>query len=235
MKRILDGMQKTMMAVKPPRYTALEGLQKAETANPFKILIGTVLSARTKDENTTKAVTGLFKVYNTPQKLSKAKVKDVEKIIKSVGFYHVKSRRIIEVAKIIGIPQDLIVRHPFPGPGLAVRIIGEVTKNKLDITRLASKIVEDELQNAGLYDKVWQAYAAVGDDKAVGVVGDERKYGNIVMIRIVDSIDAMTADWTRLPNELIEKISNRITNEIDDVTWVSYVVSSKPPATIEPQ
>jgi len=140
-----------------------------------------------------------------------------------------------KVAKIIGIPQDLIVRHPFPGPGLAVRIIGEVTKNKLDITRLASKIVEDELQNAGLYDKVWQAYAAVGDDKAVGVVGDERKYGNIVMIRIVDSIDAMTADWTRLPNELLEKISNRITNEIDDVTWVSYVVSSKPPATIEPQ
>jgi len=140
-----------------------------------------------------------------------------------------------KVAKIIGIPQDLIMRHPFPGPGLAVRIIGEVTKNKLDITRLASKIVEEELQNADLYNKVWQAYAAVGDDKAVGVVGDERKYGNIVMIRIVDSIDAMTADWTRLPNELLEKISNRITNEIDDVTWVSYVVSSKPPATIEPQ
>ena len=140
-----------------------------------------------------------------------------------------------KVAKIIGVPQDLLVRHPFPGPGLAVRIIGEVTKNKLDITRVASKIVEEELQNADLYDKVWQAYAAVGDDKAVGVVGDERKYGNIVMIRIVDSIDAMTADWTRLPNELLEKISNRITNEIDDVTWVSYVVSSKPPATIEPQ
>jgi len=140
-----------------------------------------------------------------------------------------------KVAKIIEIPQDLIMRHPFPGPGLAVRIIGEVTKNKLDITRLASKIVEEELQNADLYDKVWQAYAAIGDDKAVGVVGDERKYGNIVMIRIVDSIDAMTADWTRLPNELLEKISNRITNEIDDVTWVSYVVSSKPPATIEPQ
>jgi GMP synthase (glutamine-hydrolysing) len=140
-----------------------------------------------------------------------------------------------KVAKIIGVPQDLLVRHPFPGPGLAVRIIGEVTKNKLDITRTASKIVEEELQNADLYDKVWQAYAAVGDDKAVGVVGDERKYGNIVMIRVVDSIDAMTADWTRLPNELLEKISNRITNEIDDVTWVSYVVSSKPPATIEPQ
>ena len=140
-----------------------------------------------------------------------------------------------KVAKIIGVPQNLLVRHPFPGPGLAVRIIGEVTKNKLEITRVASKIVEEELQNADLYDKVWQAYAAVGDDKAVGVVGDERKYGNIVMIRIVDSIDAMTADWTRLPNEILEKISNRITNEIDDVTWVSYAVSSKPPATIEPQ
>jgi len=140
-----------------------------------------------------------------------------------------------KVAKIIGVPQNLLVRHPFPGPGLAVRIIGEVTKKKLEITRIASKIVEEELQNADLYDKVWQAYAAVGDDKAVGVVGDERKYGNIVMIRIVDSIDAMTADWTRLSNELLEKISNRITNEIDDVTWVSYVVSSKPPATIEPQ
>jgi GMP synthase (glutamine-hydrolysing) len=140
-----------------------------------------------------------------------------------------------KVAKILGVPQSLLMRHPFPGPGLAVRIIGEITKNKLDITRAASKIVEDELQNANIYDKVWQAYAAVGDDKAVGVVGDERKYGNIVMVRVVDSVDAMTADWTRLPNELVEKISNRITNEIDDVTWVSYVVSSKPPATIEPQ
>jgi GMP synthase (glutamine-hydrolysing) len=140
-----------------------------------------------------------------------------------------------KVAKIIGIPQNLLVRHPFPGPGLAVRIIGEVTKKKLEIIRIASKIVEEELQNADLYDKVWQAYAAVGDDKAVGVVGDERKYGNIVMIRVVDSVDAMTADWSRLPNELVEKISNRITNEIGEVTWVSYVVSSKPPATIEPQ
>ena len=101
--------------------------------------------------------------------------------------------------------------------------------------KVERKKVKEELQNENLYDKFWQAYEAVENDKAVGVVGDERKYGNIVVIRVVDSVDAMTADWTRLPNELLEKMSNRITNEIDDVTWVSYVVSSKPPATIEPQ
>jgi GMP synthase (glutamine-hydrolysing) len=140
-----------------------------------------------------------------------------------------------KIAKILDVPENLIKRHPFPGPGLAVRIIGEVNQHKLEITRIASKIVEEELRNAELYDNIWQAFAIVGDDRAVGVVGDERKYGHVVMIRIVNSVDAMTADWVRLPNELLEKISNRITNEIDEVTWVSYVISSKPPATIEPQ
>ncbi|MEX0862885.1 glutamine-hydrolyzing GMP synthase [Nitrosopumilus sp.] len=140
-----------------------------------------------------------------------------------------------KIAKILEVPEKLFMRHPFPGPGLAVRIIGEVTPTKLKISKIASKIVEEELMEAGLYEKVWQAYAAVGDDRAVGVVGDERRYGNIVMIRVVDSVDAMTADWTRLSHELLEKMSNRITNEIEDVTWVTYAISSKPPATIEPQ
>jgi len=140
-----------------------------------------------------------------------------------------------KIAEILDVPEKLFMRHPFPGPGLAVRIIGEVTPTKLQISKKASKIVEEELIEAGLYGKVWQAYAAVGDDRAVGVVGDERRYGNIVMIRVVDSIDAMTADWTRLPHGLLEKMSNRITNEIEDVTWVTYTISSKPPATIEPQ
>ena len=139
------------------------------------------------------------------------------------------------VADILGVPRRLLMRHPFPGPGLAVRVIGEVTEKKLEIAKIASKIVEEELEMAGWYEKVWQAYAAVGDDKAVGVVGDERKYGNIVMIRVVESVDAMTADWTRLPHDILAKMSNRITNEVEDVTWVSYVISSKPPATIEPQ
>lgn len=140
-----------------------------------------------------------------------------------------------KVGKILGVPDKLLNRHPFPGPGLAVRIMNEVTPEKLRVCKQASKIVEDELLVAGWYDKVWQAFAAVGDDRAVGVVGDERKYGHVVLIRVVDSIDAMTADWTRLPSEILEKISNRITNEVEDVAWVSYVVSSKPPATIEPQ
>jgi GMP synthase (glutamine-hydrolysing) len=139
------------------------------------------------------------------------------------------------VAKLLDVPAILLNRHPFPGPGLAVRIIGEVTFEKVQIAKHASKIVEDELMCAGFYDKVWQAYAAVGDDMAVGVLGDERMYGHIVIIRVVDSTDAMTANWTRLPYDLIRDISNRITNEVDGVTWVTYAISSKPPATIEPQ
>ncbi|MGI0013437.1 MAG: glutamine-hydrolyzing GMP synthase [Nitrososphaera sp.] len=140
-----------------------------------------------------------------------------------------------KVARLLGVPHELLNRHPFPGPGLAVRIIGEVTPEKTRICKHASKIVEDELLAAGWYDRVWQAYAMVGDDRAVGVLGDERVYGRIVTIRIVESVDAMTADWSRLPYELIEKMSNRITNEVEGATWVAYAVSSKPPATIEPQ
>jgi GMP synthase (glutamine-hydrolysing) len=140
-----------------------------------------------------------------------------------------------KAAKLLDVPDELLKRHPFPGPGLAVRIIGEVTPEKTRICKAASKIVEDELKAAGWYNKVWQAYAGVGDDRAVGVLGDERVYGHIVMVRVVESVDAMTADWSRLPHELIEKISNRITNEVEGATWVTYAVSSKPPATIEPQ
>ena len=123
MKKILDGMKKTMFAVNPPRYTALERLHKVQTARPFRILIATILSARTKDENTTKAADKLFKLYGTPQKLAKAKVKDIEKVIKSVGFYHVKSKRIIEVANLIlskyngKVPADIDKLVDMPGVG----------------------------------------------------------------------------------------------------------------------
>jgi GMP synthase (glutamine-hydrolysing) len=140
-----------------------------------------------------------------------------------------------QIAILLDIPREFIKRHPFPGPGLAVRIIGEVTDEKIRIVRHASNIVENELMIGDWYGRVWQAYAAVGDDLAVGVLGDERVYGHIVTIRIVESLDAMTADWSRIPYDLIAKISSRITNEVNGVTWVTYSVSSKPPATIEPQ
>lgn len=138
-----------------------------------------------------------------------------------------------EVGKLLGIPDSVISRHPFPGPGLSVRIMGAITPEKLSIARTASHIVEDELESAGLYANVWQAYAGVGDDRAVGVVGDARIHGRIVTVRIVESIDAMTADWSRIPHDTLASISNRITNELQGVALVTYAISSKPPSTIE--
>ncbi len=138
------------------------------------------------------------------------------------------------IGRALGVPEEIVNRHPFPGPGLAVRVIGEFTRGKLEIVRKASRIVEEELKKNGLYYNVWQAFAVVGDDKWVGVKGDARHEGYIVTVRIVVSEDAMTADWARIPYEVLDRISRRITSEIDDVTMVTYAISSKPPSTIEP-
>ncbi len=138
-----------------------------------------------------------------------------------------------KVATELGIPDFLVWRHPFPGPGLAIRIIGEVTEQRLSILRKADKIVEQELKDSGWYYKVWQGFAVLLPLKTVGVMGDERTYEHVIALRIVDSIDAMTADWTRLPSELLAKISNRIINEVKGVNRVVYDISSKPPSTIE--
>ena len=139
-----------------------------------------------------------------------------------------------EIARRLGIPEEIVKRHPFPGPGLAVRIIGEATEEKLEICREANAIVEEELKKSGLYDKVWQGFAVVCSDKWVGVMGDSRVEGYIVIVRIVESVDGMTADWYKIDQELLEKISNRITREIPKVTMVAYAATSKPPSTIEP-
>ena len=131
------------------------------------------------------------------------------------------------------IPKENVFRHPFPGPGLAIRILGEITKERLDILRNADYIFIEELKKSGYYDKVWQALAALIPVKAVGVKGDARSYEYIISLRAVNSKDAMTADWSRLPHELLEKISSRILNEVKGVSRVVYDISQKPPATIE--
>ena len=133
----------------------------------------------------------------------------------------------------LGIPKEMLDRHPFPGPGLGVRIIGEITKEKTLILQEADSIFIEELINAGLYEKVSQAFAVLLPVKSVGVVGDERRYAEVIALRAVETVDFMTARWAHLPYDFLERVSSRIVNEIEEVSRVVYDVSSKPPATIE--
>ena len=137
------------------------------------------------------------------------------------------------IGRELGLPDAIIQRQPFPGPGLAIRIIGEVTEERLDILREVDKRVVDEIRAAGLYEQIWQSFAILLPIKSVGIMGDERTYENVVALRCVSSFDGMTADWVKLPYEVMEKISNRIINEVKGVNRVVYDISSKPPATIE--
>jgi GMP synthase (glutamine-hydrolysing) len=133
----------------------------------------------------------------------------------------------------LGLSDEIVWRQPFPGPGLAIRIIGEVTREKIQILQNADEIVLEEIKRAGLYRKIWQSFAILPSIKSVGVMGDERTYAYPIAIRAVSSLDAMTADWVRLPYEVLERMSSRIINEVDGVNRVVYDISSKPPSTIE--
>jgi len=133
----------------------------------------------------------------------------------------------------LGLPEEMVYRQPFPGPGLAIRIIGEVTPERLETLRAADWIVIDEMKKVGYYREAWQSFAILTGLRSVGIMGDYRTYADVIAIRVVTSQDGMTADWAKLPYDLLERISNRIANEVPGVNRVVYDITSKPPATIE--
>ena len=137
------------------------------------------------------------------------------------------------VGEELGMPERMVWRQPFPGPGLAIRIIGDVTEERLDALREADSILQEEVRRAGLYRELWQSFCVLPDIRTVGVQGDSRTYGNVIVIRAVTSDDAMTADWARLPYDLLERIASRMINEIRPVGRVVLDITSKPPGTIE--
>ena len=188
---------------------------------------GTIYPDRVESAGISSKATDKIKSHHNLTLPEKMNLKIIEPLAE---FYKDEVR---EIGKSLGVPPSVLGRHPFPGPGLAVRILGEIDDEKLELLRKADAIYLEELKDSGYYDKVWQAFAALLPVKAVGVKGDGRTYEYIISIRAVNSVDGMTADWSKLPHWLLEKISSRIMNEVRGIGRVVYDISQKPPATIE--
>jgi GMP synthase (glutamine-hydrolysing) len=205
-----------------------EKLQKGETRGEIKFLVQGTLYPDVIESVSVKGPSATIKTHHNvgglPENMPFALVEPLRDLFKD---------EVRKIGKDLGLPVEILVKHPFPGPGLAVRLLGEITNEGLAKLREADAIVTEEIRRAGLYEKVWQAFAVLLPVRSVGVMGDGRTYGLTVAVRVVQSDDAMTADWVRLPGEVLERISTRIVNEVPGVTRVVYDVSSKPPSTIE--
>ncbi|HKS67350.1 MAG TPA: glutamine-hydrolyzing GMP synthase [Candidatus Acidoferrales bacterium] len=199
-----------------------------EPGPPIKFLVQGTLYPDVIESVSVRGPSAVIKSHHNvgglPEKMPFALIEPLRELFKD---------EVRSIGRELGLPDEVLVKHPFPGPGLAVRILGEVTCERLETVRGADAIVIEEIQRARLYERVWQAFAVLLPVQSVGVMGDGRTYGYTIAVRVVDSLDAMTADWSRLPLDVLERISARIVNEVAGVNRVVYDISSKPPSTIE--
>jgi GMP synthase (glutamine-hydrolysing) len=205
-----------------------ERIQKEEAGGDIKFLVQGTLYPDVIESVSVKGPSATIKTHHNvgglPEKMPFGLIEPLRDLFKD---------EVRSIGKDLGLPQEILVKHPFPGPGLAVRLLGEINRSDLATLREADDIVVDEIRKAGWYECVWQAFAVLLPVRSVGVMGDGRTYGLTVAVRVVQSEDAMTADWVRLPGDVLERISTRIVNEVPGVTRVVYDISSKPPSTIE--
>ena len=200
--------------------------QAKKVKNISFLLQGTIYPDVIESAKIGKAVTikSHHNVGGLPEKMKMKLVEPLKSLFKD---------EVRQLGRELNIPNEIIDRQPFPGPGLAIRTLGEITEEKLRIVKEADAIVDQEIRKAGLYEKIWQSFAIILPVKTVGVMGDQRTYEHVIVIRAVNSVDAMTADWVKLPYEILGKISSRIINEVKGANRVVYDISQKPPATIE--